>query len=117
MSRKITNAKAVQRKSRNHNVSQISDTVYTVTSGASGNAYTVTLQPAGGATCTCEWSKYRPSGDKRSGCSHVVSVFNHITEQAGRKAMAWASEDEAKRQHRPAVNIGDGVTLTFRKVA
>lgn len=108
------NAKALQTKSRSHTVTQAGPDSFTVTSGNSGNSYTVTLHPVSGATCSCDWAKYRPASDPRSGCSHVVSVFNHIAEENGRKVSAWASPDDARRQHKPTVEIGDGLTLTAR---
>lgn len=110
---KITNPKAIQNKSKAHTVRHVTSDTYQVTSGTSANTYTVHTS-SHGATCTCEWSKYRPSGDRRSGCSHVVSVFGFIEAEGGRKVSAWGSADEAKRQHRPMANIGDGVVLTSR---
>lgn len=112
----IKNPKAIQSKSRSHTARQIGDGLYEVTSGASGQTYTVCLLPHGGAGCTCDWSKYRPASNQgQSGCSHVVAVFDHIAAQSGRSASAWANETEAARQHRPAFAIGDGVVLTTRR--
>lgn len=110
---KITNPKAIQAKSKSHVVTPHGGDVFTVESGASRKTYTVNVYEHG-ATCTCDWAKYRPASDTRSGCSHVVSVYNHIAETAGRKVSAWANAGDAKRQHRPSLNIGDGVTLTAR---
>lgn len=115
MAHTIKNAKFVQSKSRTHQVRQVAPSAYEVTSGASGTRYEVTLTPAGGATCTCTWGHYRPkSGGFRSGCSHAIAVFDYIAEQ--RRVSAWTNEEDAKRQHRPTLNIGDGVILTSRKV-
>jgi len=113
MSHTIKNAKAVQIKSRTHTVTHLTGNTYEVTSGASGNAYTVTVHSHGG-TCSCTWASYRPRGDGRSGCSHVISVYNHIEAEAGRKVSAWATAEDARRQHRPLASIGDGVVLTSR---
>lgn len=110
---KITNPKAIQAKSKSHVVTPQGGDVFTVESGASRNTYTVNVYEHG-ATCTCDWAKYRPASDTRSGCSHVVSVFNFIAEGAGRKVSAWSSVEDAKRQHRPTLDIGDGVTITAR---
>lgn len=113
----ITNPKTIQAKSRSHQVIDHGASQFTVVSGYSGQAYTVTLQ-AGGATCTCNWGQYRKASDGcRSGCSHVVAVYDHCERQAGRRASAWASEEAARRQHRPTWSIGDGVHLTSRKAA
>lgn len=110
---KITNAKSIQRKSKTHVVTPTGSDTFTVTSGNSGNTYNVHVS-GHGATCNCTWASYRPRGDQRSGCSHVISVFNHIEAENGRKVSAWASREDAQRQHRPLANIGDGVVLTSR---
>jgi len=62
----IKNAKMIQQKSRTHRVDQVGPQAYNVTSGASGSTYRVTVANHG-ATCTCDWGKYRPRGDGRSG--------------------------------------------------
>lgn len=105
-------AKTLQNKSRTHQITELSPATYSVRSGASGSSYTVTLQN-NGATCNCSWAQYRPRRDSRSGCSHVISVFNHLAGES-HKVMAWGSEEDAKRQKRPMVAIGDGLTLTVR---
>jgi hypothetical protein len=108
----VRNAKSLQKKSRSHEVTQVSPTAFTVVSGGSGSTYTVTLAGQS-ARCTCDWGKFRKAGQP-SGCSHVVSVYDHIAAQGGRKVSAWSSEDDARRQHRPIIQIGDGLTLTAR---
>lgn len=105
-------AKTLQSKSRTHEIAKVNDTTYTVKSGASGNEYTVTLQD-NGATCTCSWAQYRPRHDNRSGCSHTIAVYNHLAGES-HKVMAWGSEEQARKQHRPTIIIGDGLTLTVR---
>jgi hypothetical protein len=105
-------AKTLQSKSRTHEITKVNDVTYTVKSGSSGNKYTVTLKDSG-ATCTCSWAQYRPHRDNRSGCSHTISVYNHLAGE-DHKVMAWSSEEQAKRQHRPTLSIGDGLTLTVR---
>jgi hypothetical protein len=113
MTKHITDAKKIQKKSRAHQVISVNGH-FQVTSGSSNKTYQVTPQGSG-YTCSCDWGQYRRASDPRSGCSHVVSVVNHLTQVAGSKVMAWASEEEAARQHRPTINLGDGVTLTVRK--
>jgi hypothetical protein len=116
MSHIITNPKFVQRKSRRHEVAHILGNVYEVTSGASGEVYTVRLHPDGqGASCSCHWGHYRPrSRDDRSGCSHVIAVLDSLDEV--RRVSAWTDPEQARRQHRPTLAIGDGLVLTSRKV-
>lgn len=113
----ITNVKSIQKKSRSHVVTPTGPNTYTVTSGASGNSYNVHVTPSGGS-CSCKWAQYRPSGDHRSGCSHVIAVFDYIAQQTdNRTVSAWSNREQAQRQHRSNFAIGDGVTLTLRKAA
>ncbi len=115
MSHTIKNAKAVQSKSRTHTVKELGGDVYEVTSGETGKVYHVHAAGNGGS-CTCDWAKYRPaSGGGKSGCSHVIAVVNHIAGSDDRRVMAWATLEDANRQHRPVMDIGDGVVLTTRK--
>jgi hypothetical protein len=53
----------------------------------------------------------------KSACAHAQSVFEFIANQDGRTVSAWNNPDAASRQHRPTIKIGDGVTLTSRKVS
>ena len=120
MAHKIVEHKKVQRKSRTHTVTQVGVNTYHVTSGHSGKTYTVRLQDQTrdgavtytGAVCDCKWSQYRPANDSRSGCSHVMAVFDYV--DARRTISAWGQTEDAKRQHRPVTYIGDGVILTSR---
>ena len=111
------NAKKIQSKSRAHVVAPTSATTYTVTSGESGKTYTVTTLPNGGAGCTCDWAKYRPAVNAgKCGCSHVVAVFDWVAKFEGAQSVsAWATEEEARKQHRATVALGDGLVLTVRK--
>ena len=122
MTRKIRNVKQLQKKRKMHQVERVGVNSYHVTSGTSGKVYKVTVQNQardgavryGGAFCSCKWGQYRPGSDGRSGCSHVMAVFEAL--DAERKTSAWGSSQDAKRQHRPITVIGDGVILTSRKV-
>lgn len=111
----IKNAKTIQKKSRSHKVSQVSLDHFTVESGASGSTYDVTFASFG-PCCTCKWGEHRKASEP-SACSHTVSVLNFIAEQEGRKVMVWTDPASASRQHRPTVNVGNGVILTTRKAA
>jgi predicted nucleic acid-binding Zn finger protein len=125
MPSKIVNAKKVHKKSKTHTVNELHPNTYQVTSGSSGKSYVVrghTNENQIGRntyvtyTCSCPWGKYRSNKNAgRSGCSHVQSVAAHLEkERAGRTISAWSNEDDAKRQHRPQIVLGDGVTLTTR---
>jgi len=109
----ISQAKEIQRKSRDHLVRQIRPNWYKVTSHDTGRIYDVALGLNGG-TCSCEWGRQRPNEDRRSACSHVIAAINYRAAQKGRRISAWSSEDAARRQHRPMLAIGDGVVLTSR---
>ena len=110
---KIRNAKTIQKKSKQHDIKPLTPNTFEVISGSSRNSYTVTIIDNGGK-CTCKWSQYRPSTDNRSGCSHVVSVFNYLEALDNRTVSAWADVESAKRQHKPMLDIGDGVVITSR---
>ena len=119
MSRQIVNAKTVAAKGRTHKVTQVNDWTYEVESGASGNVYTVKVL-GNGASCDCRWGRaggvIPPLKWAESGCSHVQAVMQYIAEREGRRASSWATQTDAKRQHRPTKYIGQGVWMTTRKV-
>jgi hypothetical protein len=116
MTHKIANAKIVHKKASTHQVTQTSPLTYRVVSGTSGKPYYVALSPNhSGATCSCDWGQYRPYMDPRSGCSHTQSVVRFIEESRDRSTAAWNDQDQAARQHRPIINLGDGVVITSRK--
>lgn len=113
---RITNPKAVQSKSKTHEVTRITGNTYRVISGSSKNEYTVEIDGSAGR-CNCTWSQYRPANDQRCGCSHAIAVFQFIESQRQRTVSAWVDQDQAARQHRPTIFIGDNVYLTSRKAA
>ena len=123
MPRNIKNVKTVNKKSKTHQVSEFSPFVYHVTSGASGKTYTVSVQHNTntgaiefvGAVCNCRWGQYRPNSDPRSGCSHVMATFRYIEQfETGKSVSAHASYDDAARQKRHMLAIGNGVILITR---
>jgi hypothetical protein len=102
-------------KSKTHTVTQIDSRNYTVTSGLTGNKYTVTLLD-NGASCSCDWAKYRPADNNgRCGCSHVLAVIAHIEADKARTVKAFTSWEPVQRSHRKVLDIGDGLILTTRK--
>lgn len=114
MSKQIKNAKTIQSKSRTNEVRPLGGNRYQVTSGTSGSVYNVALHQHGG-TCTCNWAKYRPAHDQRSGCSHVIAAMNFAAQAEGATSVsAWTDEAQAERQHRRTMSIGDGVLVTVR---
>jgi len=115
----IKQAKQLYKKGRTHAVCPVPENganVYKVISGTSGSIYWVVVLSSGeGATCSCPWGQYRPDHDIRSACSHVQAVVAYREKQKQRSTSAWTDEEQAKRQHRPIINLGDGVLLTSRK--
>lgn len=106
----------MQDKSRMHEVTHLSGAnSFRVISGTSGEVYVVTIIDEGEqAYCTCKWGQYRDPGEP-SACSHVIAVQNYISQQEGYKAYVWPAKDDALRQHRKIVDLGDGAYLTLRK--
>jgi len=103
-------AKAMQRKSRKHQVRDLDGGLYEVTSGASGEAYTVNM--CGGVTsCTCDWGKWTAVGEPTV-CSHVLAVHRYLARQDGRMISAWSRESDAAKQKRIQEYLGQGVTVT-----
>lgn len=80
-----------------------------VVKSPSGKEYDVRLGAI--AQCTCDWSNYHRYGV----CSHVLAVEMFL--HPSRTISAWATEKDAKRQHRKTTNLGDGVWMTARKKA
>lgn len=112
----IANPKSVNQKAKTHDVTPLDHDTFRVKSSSSGNEYLVKLMEDGG-TCDCAWGQYRKYSDNyRSGCSHVQATFQQLEDQRSRTTSAWTSLDDAKRQHRPIADIGDGVILTLRKL-
>jgi len=110
------NAKPMQIKSRTHEVTKINNNSYSVFSSRQGNTYSVNVFESG-ASCTCDWATKRHHENGAVGCSHTIAVFDFIAKENGAKSVsAWASEEEAKRQHRQMNVIGDGLVLTKRGV-
>jgi len=104
------NAKQLQSKSKTHHIEQISPDSYEVTSGTSGNVYTVSRSAGNVYTCTCDWHRYHKSGE----CSHTISVREHIAGQSGRSLSAWGSKEDAGRQHKKSEGANEGVFFTSR---
>ena len=113
MAQRITHPKRIQKKSRAHSVRQLRPNWFKVRDYISGRVYDVNLGLNGG-TCTCAWGQHRPAHDHRSGCSHVIAAMNYRAIQQGRRVSVWTSERAARRQHQPALNIGDGLVITSR---
>ena len=113
MGQKIVHAKEIQQRSRQHTVRQVGPNWFKVRDSQSHRLYDVNMGLNGG-TCTCSWGRHRPTGDHRSGCTHVVAAMNYRAMKHGRRISVWSSEKDARRQHRPTLSIGDGLILTSR---
>lgn len=115
----MRDVKRMMEKAREHTVTELSYDVFHVLSGESGKAYRVELYAdAEGATCTCDWGKYRKASDPRSACSHVLAVYDYMAREADHKLSAWDSELDAMAQDADRMAyIGDGVWVTSRRIA
>jgi hypothetical protein len=113
-------AKSLQEKARTHTVVLDDPNYgrYRVISGGSGREYMVNVFQVGGASCNCDWGTKRQDAlveNKGSvACSHTIAVFEFIALGKGKRVSAWASAEEAERQHRSKVEMADGVILTER---
>jgi len=105
----MRNAKVLQRKSMTHLVEQVAPGLFAVKSGETGNCYGVSRKN-GGFRCSCPWGERH----SLSGCSHTVAALRLLAAQEGRAVSVWASEGDARRQHRPIVALGDGLFVTHR---
>ena len=103
------NAKFLQAKSKAHSVKELDAQHFIVTSGASGNEYNV-YYDGQKSVCQCNWGQTRPRG-MRCGCSHVVAVVRHVETKA---ISVWANPEDAKRQKKHIIPVGDGVLVTVR---
>ncbi len=112
---RIRNVKSIQSKSRRNQVHPLGNGRYQVVSGKSWNVYDVTLMGDGGV-CSCNWAKHRLGHDRRSACSHVLAALNFAAQEAGATSVsAWGNPQDARRQHRRIIDIGDGVLVTVRR--
>jgi len=112
---RIRNVKRIQTKSRKNQVHPLGNGQYQVVSGKSWNIYDVTLTGNGGV-CSCTWAKHRLGRDQRSACSHVLAAINFAAQEAGATSVsAWGTPQDARRQHRRVIDIGDGVLVTVRR--
>ncbi len=104
------NAKNIQTKSTQMEVSHVAGNHWTVKS-TSGNTYSV-FYNGKHSTCNCKWGQYRP--DAVCGCAHVVAV---IAKVENAQISAWATQEDADRQHRHEVDtlVADGLVLTARR--
>ena len=114
--------KSLQEKARGHIVILDDPTFarYRVISGGSGKEYIVNVFKDGGASCNCDWALKRVDtlieNKGAVACSHTIAVFEFIAQGNGKRVSAWATTEEAERQHRSTIDLVDGVVLTTRKV-
>jgi hypothetical protein len=110
-------AGSLQKKSKSHEIAKLDERNYKVTSGATGKEYTVTMFETNGASCTCDWMKYRPAENNgRCGCSHVIAVIAYIQKENERTVKTFTGWEQVQKAHRQVLDIGDGLLLTTRKV-
>jgi hypothetical protein len=103
-------AKKLQNKSRKHEVI-LDGHMFRVESGKSGKTYFVRPLPGDRFQCSCEWAKNYPHKD----CSHTLAVREWLANAANNTLSFWATEEDAKRQHRHIERLGYGLLATERR--
>lgn len=64
-------------------------------------------------TCDCPWGRKRHH-EKTSSCSHLTAALLFETDRNNHRAPSlWANEEDAKRQHRRIVDMGDNLLATI----
>lgn len=110
----IKNVKALDVKSRGHQVVQATPSTYRVTSGASGKEYIVSYLPGDDVRCTCPWGIYRRAG-VGAACSHRMAVERFRAKADGYKGVKIVSQNaDVSQMHRKTVSSGDGVKILAR---
>jgi len=108
---------ALKAKAQTHQVYEMFENAWKVISGNSNKPYSVSKMPDGTYTCNCD---YGTCGGhyalRQSGCSHVAAVVAHEAAEQGRRISLHDGEEAAKRQHRPVVDLGQGLYLTTRSM-
>jgi hypothetical protein len=94
----------------------VDDGLFKVVSATSGNEYTVRRLPDGAYACDCRYGDPYQTGRAlgKSGCSHSLAVALFVAAEEGKRLAVHDGEDAAKRQHRPRVDLGNGLVVTFR---
>lgn len=111
----MRHAKELKRKSEAHTVTRIDRRWFDVTDANSGHLHHVHLRGDQTLECDCAWARKRHHDDNAVACSHAIAVQRFIkAEEDQRTISAWASPEDAARQHRSVINLNDGVWLTTR---
>lgn len=103
-------AKRLQRKTRDNEVLGFASGAWLVESSTSGEVHQVIETPSG-LRCDCDWNKYHPERP----CSHRMAVSDEIAERKGWTLYYWTSEEDAQRQHKQTLQIGEGLWVTIEK--
>ena len=100
-------AKKLQKKSKRHEVEQLDDNRFSVTSATSGETYTV-FRYRGSFRCQCKFGVNHPNRD----CSHTLAIRDHL---ALGSLSYWSDETAAARQHRHTEELTPGLLSTERR--
>lgn len=114
--RTVAGDRALGKVAKSDNIKQLSERVWLVTSGRSGNSYTV-YRECNTLTCNCPWGQHGGAG-----CHHTRAVWAMLAEAKGYRISFWNTETDARRQRRRFYTLAhghDGKVLfcTLRKVA
>jgi hypothetical protein len=108
----MRDGRGMQSKALSHTVESLGHGGYRVTSGDSGKVYEVRALETGGATCTCDWGKYKTFGGP-SACSHVIAVTLEVAKRRGFRFVACDSLQQALDRSEQVSELGDGVWLAY----
>jgi hypothetical protein len=93
-------------------VERVTNEFFTV---ESSDTYTVFLSDDGVASCECKWSEYHDT--RIDPCAHAIAVLMIAEiEDESRKLAFHADVETARRQHRPMMTFGHGLTATSRLI-
>lgn len=114
MSKQIKNISQVHSKADNCIVEKIHSCLFRVYS-PSGKSYLVNTYDRV-FQCTCPWGikGTQRENQKASACSHVQAVVEYMEAEKGRTTSAHGNQEAAQRQHRPTIDLKNGVILTSR---
>lgn len=103
-------AKRLQKKARKNTIIDHRGGVWFVESSTSGETHHV-VEGGGRLWCDCDWAQYHPAEP----CSHRMTVTDELADREGWAVYYWTSEEDAKRQHKQTLQIGEGLWVTIEK--
>lgn len=111
----MRNIQTLKVKATTHQVLDINEYTWSVTSGSSGKDYEV-HKHGDNYQCSCQYGTAggKQWARKQSGCTHVMAVVAHETAKGGRKVSYHDGQEAAQKQRRPMFEVGQGLFVTSR---